>query len=123
MSKLIHNKVCNKCGKKKQSKSFRKDKLTCKRCEYRWYQRVLRSLVKQRKLSPLERLSNRLGYMGTSFIVISPHILSYDLLGAYTYVIGGLLSMPQVFVAKQWNLVLVNLNVTIGYLLYIANAN
>jgi len=115
--------VCNKCGKKKQSKSFRKDKLTCKRCEYRWYQRVLRSLVKQRKLSPLERLSNRLGYMGTSFIVISPHILSYDLLGAYTYVIGGLLSMPQVFVAKQWNLVLVNLNVTIGYLLYIANAN
>jgi len=123
LSKLIHNKVCNKCGKKKQSKSFRKDKLTCKRCEYRWYQRVLRSLVKQRKLSPLERLSNRLGYMGTSFIVISPHILSYDLLGAYTYVIGGLLSMPQVFVAKQWNLVLVNLNVTIGYLLYIANAN
>ena len=123
MSKLIHNKVCNKCGKKKQPKNFRKNKLTCKRCEYRWYQRILRALVKQRKLSPLERLSNRLGYMGTSFIVISPHILSYDLLGAYTYVIGGLLSMPQVFVAKQWNLVLVNLNVTIGYLLYIANAN
>ena len=123
MSKLIHNKVCNKCGKKKQAKNFRKNKLTCKRCEYRWYQRILRALVKQRKLSPLERLSNRLGYMGTSFIVISPHIFSYDLLGAYTYVIGGFLSMPQVFVAKQWNLVLVNLNVTIGYLLYIANAN
>jgi hypothetical protein len=32
------------------------------------------------------------------------------------------LSMPQVFVAKQWNLVLVNLNVTIGYLIYLYNA-
>lgn len=92
-------------------------------CEFKWYQRFLRYSVKQRKLSPLERLSNRLGYMGTSFIVISPHILSYDLLGAYTYVIGGLLSMPQVFVAKQWNLVLVNINVTLGYILYISNAN
>ena len=122
MSKFVPKKVCNKCGKKKKVESFRNEKLTCKRCEYRWYQRILRVLVKQRKLSPLERLSNRLGYMGTSFIVISPHILSYDLLGAYTYVIGGLLSMPQVFVAKQWNLVLVNLNVTIGYLIYLYNA-
>lgn len=60
--------------------------------------------------------------MGTGFIMISPHILSYDLLGAYTYVIGGVLSMPQVFVAKQWNLVLVNLNVSIGYLIYILHA-
>lgn len=122
MSKFVPKKVCNKCGKRKKAESFRNEKLTCKRCEYRWYQRILRLLVKQRKLSPLERLSNRLGYMGTSFIVISPHILSYDLLGAYTYVIGGLLSMPQVFVAKQWNLVLVNLNVTIGYLIYLYNA-
>lgn len=122
MSKFVPKKACNKCGKRKKAESFRNGKLTCKRCEYRWYQRILRLLVKQRKLSPLERLSNRLGYMGTSFIVISPHILSYDLLGAYTYVIGGLLSMPQVFVAKQWNLVLVNLNVTIGYLIYLYNA-
>jgi len=100
-----------------------KETKTCRSCEFKWHQRFLRHLVKQRKLSALERLSNRLGYMGTSFIVISPHILSYDLLGAYTYIIGGLLSMPQVFIAKQWNLVLVNLNVTLGYMLYIVNAN
>jgi hypothetical protein len=31
--------------------------------------------------------------------------------------------MPQVFVAKQWNLVLVNINVTLGYMIYILNAN
>jgi len=117
-------KKCNKCKKRLPDRWYKtKDKKTCMQCEFKWYQRFLRYSVKQRKLSPLERLSNRLGYMGTSFIVISTHILSYDLLGAYTYIIGGLLSMPQVFVAKQWNLVLVNINVTLGYMLYILNAN
>jgi hypothetical protein len=116
-------KKCNKCSKRLPTTMFRSKEIkTCKRCEFRWYQRFLRVLVKERKLSPIERLSNRLGYMGTGFIMISPHILSYDLLGAYTYVIGGVLSMPQVFVAKQWNLVLVNLNVSIGYLIYILHA-
>lgn len=80
-------------------------------------------LVKQKRLTPSERIANRLGYMGTSFIMMSPYLLGYDSIGAVTYVIGGLLSIPQVFIAKQWNLVLVNLNVTIGYFLYILNHN
>ena len=57
--------------------------------------------------------------MGTAFIMMSPYLLKYGDIGAVTYVIGGILSIPQVFVAKQWNIVAVNLNVTIGYLLYI----
>lgn len=83
--------------------------------------KILRTLVKQRRLTPSERISNRLGYMGTAFIMISPYILPYGQIGAYTYVIGGVLSMPQVFIAKQWNLVLVNLNVIIGYMIYTFN--
>lgn len=59
--------------------------------------------------------------MGTAFIMISPYILSYGSIGAYTYIIGGVLSIPQVFVAKQWNLVLVNLNVILGYFIYVMN--
>ena len=81
----------------------------------------LKKLVKERKLTPLERLSNRLGYMGAGFIMISPYLLP-DNIGSITYVFGGILSLPQVFVAKQWNLVIVNLNVTIGYLIYLYNA-
>lgn len=84
-----------------------------------WYNKLLRYAVKQRKLTPIERISNRLGYMGTSFIMVSPYLLKYDNIGAVTYVIGGLLSIPQVFVAKQWNIVAVNLNVTLGYLIYL----
>ena len=79
----------------------------------------LKALVKQRKLTPIERLSNRLGYMGAAFIMISPYLLPYGNVGAYTYIIGGVLATPQVLLAKQWNLVLVNINVTLGYLIYL----
>tara|TARA_S200002703_G_scaffold102426_1_gene88735 strand:+ start:309 stop:569 length:261 start_codon:yes stop_codon:yes gene_type:complete len=75
---------------------------------------ILKVLVKQRKLKPIERLANRLGYMGTAFMMLSPHILP-DRTGIVTYIIAGVISIPQVFVAKQWNLVLVNLNVAIAY--------
>ena len=79
----------------------------------------LKSLVKTRRLTPIEKISQRLGYMGTAFIMISPYLLKYDSMGAITYVIGGILSLPQVFVAKQWNIVAVNLNVILGYLIYL----
>jgi|TARA_B110000971_G_scaffold199048_1_gene216074 hypothetical protein len=58
--------------------------------------------------------------MGTGFMVISPHLIP-DQIGFVTYMLAGVLSIPQVFVAKQWNLVLVNLNVAIAYtILYLS---
>jgi hypothetical protein len=47
-------------------------------------------------------------------MMMSPHILP-DQTGVITYIIAGIISIPQVFVAKQWNLVAVNLNVAIAY--------
>ena len=80
---------------------------------------ILKGLVKERKLTPLERLSNRLGYMGTGFFITAPHLLPQDS-GMVAYIFAGLLSLPQVFVAKQWNLVLVNLNVMMAYLILLS---
>lgn len=74
----------------------------------------MKSLVKQRKLTPSERIANRLGYMGTGFFVTAPHMLP-DTTGLVIYFMAGLFSLPQVFVAKQWNLVIVNLNVMMAY--------
>lgn len=112
--------ICNVCKKKKKDSKFKHEhKKTCMRCEFRWKRSFLRLLIHDRRLTAKERISNRLGYMGTAFIMMSPYLLSYGNIGAITYVIGGVLSMPQVFVAKQWNLVAVNLNVTIGYLIYL----
>jgi hypothetical protein len=47
-------------------------------------------------------------------MMTSPHLLP-DTTGIVTYIIAGVISIPQVFVAKQWNLVAVNLNVAIAY--------
>lgn len=82
---------------------------------------ILKALVKERRLTPKERLANRLGYMGAAFIMMSPYLLPYGNVGVYTYIIGGVLAIPQVWIAKQWNLVIVNLNVIIGYIIYYFN--
>jgi len=87
-----------------------------------WGNRVLRMMVQERRLTPMERLGNRLGYMGSSFIMTSPYLLPYDNIGAYTYLVGAILSTPQVWLAKQWNLVIINANLLVGYGLYIFNS-
>ena len=79
----------------------------------------LKLLVKNRRISAIERLAQRLGYMGTAFIMIAPYILSAGDIGPIVYIIGGFISLPQVWLAKQWNLVAVNLNVMIGYTIYL----
>lgn len=112
--------TCNICHKKKKDSKFKHEhKKTCMRCEFRWKRSYLRLLVHDRRLSARERISNRLGYFGTGFIMISPYLLSYGNIGAITYVIGGIVCIPQVWVAKQWNLVVINLNVIIGYGIYL----
>ena len=79
--------------------------------------RWLRNLQQQkdRRLTPVEKYSIRLGYLSTAFIMLSPHLIPYGNVGYTTYVIGGVLGLPQVLVAKQWNLVLLNLNVVVAY--------
>ena len=72
--------------------------------------------MKERRLSPIERLANRLGYMGTGFFITAPHLLP-ETPGVVIYFLEGLFSLPQVWVAKQWNLVMVNINVMMAYAL------
>lgn len=112
---------CNVCGKLKKSNKFKHNKKkTCIKCEYRWYYRILRMMVHERNLTPAERIGNRLGYMGSAFIMMSPYLLPVGI-GGYTYLLGAICSLPQVWLAKQWNLVIVNFNLLIGYGLYIWN--
>tara|TARA_B110000444_G_C18751075_1_gene552824 strand:- start:310 stop:573 length:264 start_codon:yes stop_codon:yes gene_type:complete len=82
----------------------------------------LKLLVKNRRISAIERLAQRLGYMGTAFIMMAPYVISYGKIGPIIYIIGGVLCVPQVWLAKQWNLVAVNINVMVGYSIYLYNA-
>ncbi|NND24163.1 MAG: hypothetical protein HKN86_05650 [Acidimicrobiia bacterium] len=52
--------------------------------------------------------------MGTGFFITAPHMLP-ETPGVAIYFLAGLFSLPQVWVAKQWNLVLVNINVMAAY--------
>ena len=52
--------------------------------------------------------------MGTGFFITAPHMLP-NTPGVVVYFLAGLFCIPQVWVAKQWNLVLVNVNVMIAY--------
>jgi hypothetical protein len=83
------------------------------------YKKLLKKLVKKRKLKPIERLANRVGYMGTAFLIMSPHLIEYGGIGATTYIIGALCTLPQVWVAKQWNLVVTTINIAIGYIIFL----
>lgn len=84
--------------------------------------RLMESLVLERKLTPAERMANRLGYMGSAFIMVSPYLLPYDSMGAYTYLIGAILSVPQTITLKAWNIFIINLNLLVGYGVYIWKA-
>lgn len=92
--------------------------------QYKRYPKLnsfLQRFVSDKTLTPLERMCNRFGYLGTGFIMTSPYLLEYDHLGGYTYIAGALFSIPQVWLARQWNLVAVNMNLLVGYGLYIYN--
>ena len=96
-------KKCNVCNKQKPNLWFKQNKKTCRGCERTFSNWLIRLLVIERRLTPQERLGNRLGYMGSA------------------YLIGAILSLPQVWLAKQWNLVIINFNLLIGYGLYLYN--
>lgn len=82
----------------------------------------MESMVVERKLTPVERMANRLGYMGSAFIMVSPYLLPYDNIGAYTYLVGAILSVPQTITLKAWNIFIINLNLLVGYGIYIWKA-
>ena len=77
--------------------------------------KLLKALVIDRRLDPVERMANRLGYMGSAFIMISPYLLPYGNIGAYTYIVGAVLSVPQTITLKAWNIFIINLNLLVGY--------
>lgn len=81
--------------------------------------KLLKALVHDKNLDPVERMANRLGYSGSAFIMLSPYLISYGTIGGVTYLIGAILSIPQVWVAKQWNIVVINLNLLIGYGIFV----
>jgi len=67
--------------------------------------KLLEFLVRNRKLTPSERLSSRIGYMGAGFLVAAQWTVEPVL-----YIVGFCCVLVQVASRKQWNLVALNIN-------------
>ena len=66
---------------------------------------LLRWWVKDRELTPIERNSSKIGYMGAGFLMAGQWTVEPIL-----FIIGFCCVLFQVTVRKQWNLVLLQLN-------------
>ena len=78
---------------------------------------LLRWWVKDRKLTPVERLSSRVGYMGVAFLISGQWTVAPIL-----FMIGFCCVLFQVTVRKQWNLVLLQLNGLVAWTMHFINS-
>lgn len=107
-------KKCNICKKKKPDWMFKHSKKkTCQQCEFRWWQRILRILVQDRKLTRAERFGMRIGYMGVGFLIAGQWTVEPLL-----FIIGFICVLIQVSIRKQWNLVVLQLNGLIAWTIH-----
>ena len=108
---------CNKCDKNQSDWYYaNKKKLTCKKCEFRWYTSLLRFLAYRRKLSSYEKFASRMGYMGAGFLIAAQWTIEPLL-----YIIGFLCIIVQTSSRKQWNLVALNVNGLIAWFRHFIN--
>ena len=75
-----------------------------------WKYKVLKYLVRNKKLTPTERLASRIGYMGAGFLVAAQWTVEPML-----YIAGFCCVLVQVATRKQWNLVALNINGLIAW--------
>ena len=78
---------------------------------------LLRWGVRDRKLTPVERLSSRVGYMGVAFLISGQWTVEPIL-----FMIGFCCVLFQVTVRKQWNLVLLQLNGLVAWTMHFINS-
>ena len=76
----------------------------------------MKGIVRDRRLSPLERLATRLGYMGTGLLIAGQWTLEPVL-----FIVGFICVIIQVAVRRQWNLVILQLNGLIAWTIHFIN--
>ena len=86
-------------------------------CRYRWWRNVLKAMVRNRRLTPIERLATRFGYMGVGFLIAGQWTVEPAL-----FIIGFCCVLVQVITRRQWNLVALQLNGLIAWTIHFINS-
>ena len=67
--------------------------------------KLLKIIATTKRLTPVEKMSTRIGYMGAGFLVAAQWTIE-----PWLYIIGFICVMIQTASRKQWNLVALNIN-------------
>ena len=67
--------------------------------------KILKIIATTKRLTPVEKMSTRIGYMGAGFLVAAQWTIE-----PWLYIIGFICVMIQTASRKQWNLVALNIN-------------
>ena len=86
-------------------------------CKYRWWRNVLKAMVRDRRLTPLESVATRSGYMGVGFLIAGQWTVEPIL-----FIIGFCCVLVQVITRRQWNLVALQLNGLIAWTIHFINS-
>ena len=86
-------------------------------CKCRWWRNVLKAMVRNRRLTPIERLATRFGYMGVGFLIAGQWTVEPIL-----FIIGFCCVLVQVITRRQWNLVALQLNGLIAWTIHFINS-
>tara|TARA_Y100000004_G_scaffold194443_1_gene259040 strand:- start:373 stop:645 length:273 start_codon:yes stop_codon:yes gene_type:complete len=78
---------------------------------------LLRAMVRDRRLSPIERLATRVGYMGVGFLIAGQWTVEPLL-----FMMGFICVLIQVSVRRQWNLVILQLNGLVAWTIHFINS-
>tara|TARA_R110001599_G_scaffold272255_1_gene473442 strand:+ start:201 stop:449 length:249 start_codon:yes stop_codon:yes gene_type:complete len=75
---------------------------------------ILKSLVRERRITPKERLAARVGYLGAGLLIAAQWTVAPPL-----YIAGFICVLIQTTVRKQWNLVILQLNGLIAWMIHL----
>ena len=72
---------------------------------------ILKIIATTKRLTPVEKMTTRIGYMGAGFLVAAQWTIEPTL-----YIAGFICVMIQTAARKQWNLVALNINGIVAWL-------
>jgi len=75
---------------------------------------ILNSLVRERRITPKERLAARIGYMGAGLLIAAQWTIEPSL-----YIAGFICVLIQTTVRKQWNLVALQINGLVAWIAHL----
>ena len=82
----------------------------------RWKYRLIKTLRYTNKLTAYQKVASRIGYMGAGFVIAGQWTIE-----PIFFILGFICVIVQTSSRKQWNLVALNVNGLIAWIMHLIN--